>query len=261
MRELSGHVDLLGLGNLLQLLAVNKCEGFLTVKRGQEEQTIHIAEGGIRLLASTAPRIKRVARLARIVMGPQPIMPERLRKILKGERLLGWTLGRLVLADAPVSKRDVEEALRQQVEEEILDMFVWIEAQFEFVEGGAPGHGVRNPLAHLALHANVTSLLLEAARRADEVHQMRRTLTSDDLRLHKLPFEIHADELGEDVVRVDAILPLIDGRRTLRTILEASIYPRFATMRAVHRLLSLGYIKVHDREGQNLLFSKHSRPV
>jgi hypothetical protein len=261
MRELSGHVDLLGLGNLLQLLAVNKCEGFLTVKRGHEEQTIHLSEGGIRLLASTAPRIKRVARLARIVMGPSPILPEQLKKILKGERLLGWTLGHLALANTAVSKQDVEGALRQQVEEEILDMFVWTEAHFEFVEGRAPGEGVRNPLARLALRANVTSLLLEAARRADEVVQMRRTLVSDDLRLHKLPFEIHADELGEDVVRVDAILPLIDGRRTLRTILEASIYPRFATMRAVHRLLTLGYIKVHDRQGQNLLFSGPAPPA
>ena len=55
-----------------------------------------------------------------------------------------------------------------------------------------------------------------------------------------------------DLVRADAILPLVNGRRSLKAILRASIYPRFSTMRAVHKLLSLGYVKARDREGQTV---------
>ena len=54
------------------------------------------------------------------------------------------------------------------------------------------------------------------------------------------------------MIRVDAILPLLNGQRTLKTILEMSIYPKFATMRALHKLLTLGYAKARDREGQTI---------
>ena len=79
--------------------------------------------------------------------------------------------------------------------------------------------------------------------------------------MHKIPREIHADALGEDVVRVDAILPLINGHRTLKAILQASIYPKFATLRAVHKLLTLGYAKAKDRAGETLVMAAAAAPA
>src|SRR6185436_15425334 len=111
------------------------------------------------------------------------------------------------------------------------------------------------PLAALAIRADVTSLLLEAARRADELLQIRKTLPDDGTKVQKIAREIHADQLGEDVVRVDAILPLITGRRTLKAILQSSIYPKFATLRAVHKLLTHGYAKAKDRAGETLVLA------
>lgn len=254
MRDLKGHVDLLGLGNLVQLLSVNKVEGTLTVIKGNEKQAIHFGTTGIRLLSSTVARGKRLAKLARSLS--RPVTPQRLKNLLKKEKLLGWTLGQIALSGGEVRKEDIQEALRKQVEEEILDLFVWSQAAFRFAEGRLPREKAAHPLAALAIHANVTSLLLEAARRADEVLRMRQTLTDDDLKLLKIPREIQADQLGEDLVRVDTILPLIDGRRTLKAIMQASIYPRFATMRAVHKLVMLGYVKAHDREGQTLILTQ-----
>jgi hypothetical protein len=249
MRILKGHVDLVGLGNLLQLLALNKTEGVLAVTRGNEKQAVHLGPEGFRLLSSTVPRVKRLSGLARKLSGPKLITPERLKALLGKEKLLGWTLGHVVFSNETLSKERIREALRLQVEEEILDLFVWDKAVFVFEEGRPTRAKLANPLSAFAIRADVTSLLLEAARRADELLQIRRTLPDDKTRVHKIAREIHADQLGEDVVRVDAILPLINGRRTLKAILQASIYPKFATMRAVHRLLSLGYAKAHDRGG------------
>jgi hypothetical protein len=251
-RDLKGHVDLVGLGNLLQLLSMNKTEGTLSVVRGREKQAIHFGHEGIRLLSSTVARVKRLSKIARKVSGPTLITPERLKKILGKEKLLGWTLGHVIFANEQLSADKIQQALRLQVEEEILDLFVWDQALFAFEEGPLRQSQLSSPLAMLAIRADVTALLLEAARRADELIQIRKTLPADTSKVQKIPREIHADQLGEDVIRVDAILPLINGRRTLKTILEMSIYPKFATMRAVHKLLTLGYAKAKDREGETI---------
>jgi hypothetical protein len=252
MRNLKGHVDLVGLGNLLQLLSMNKHEGVLSVARGREKQSIHFGPEGIRLLTSSVARVKRLSKIARQISGPKLITPDRLKKLLGKEKLLGWTQGHVVFANEQLSKEKIEEALRLQVEEEILDLFVWDKALFAFEEGRPRRAQLAQPLAKLPIRADVTALLLEAARRSDELLQIRKTLPDETAKVQKIPREIHADQLGEDLIRVDAILPLINGRRTLKAILQASIYPKFATMRAVHKLLSLGYAKARDRQGQTL---------
>ena len=254
-RDLKGHVDLVGLGNLLQLLAMRRLEGVLVVTKGRDRQTIHLGPEGIRLLSSTVPRVRRLSRLATKLSGRTLITHERLRKLLGKEKLLGWTLGQIVLANEPLSSSRIHEALRHQVEEEILDLFIWEKALFTFEEVRPSRTQLASPLAGLTIRADVTALLLEAARRADELIRIRRVLPDEGAKVLKLPCEIHADQLGEDVVRVDAILPLINGHRTLRAILEASIYPRFATMRAIHKLLQLGYAKARDRAGQTLVLT------
>lgn len=252
-RLLKGHVDLVGLGNLLQLLSMNKTEGVLSVIRGGEKQSVHLGPEGIRLLSSTVPRVRRLSKLATKLSGPKLITSVRLKRLLGKEKLLGWTLGHVLFANEELTKERIQQALRLQVEEEVLDLFVWDEAVFAFEEGHPSRAQLSNPLASFAIRADVTSLLLEAARRADELIQIRQTLPDDKTRVHKIPREIHADQLGEDLVRVDAILPLINGRRSLKSILESSIYPKFATMRAIHKLLSLGYAKAHDRGGETVM--------
>ncbi|HEX7901540.1 MAG TPA: DUF4388 domain-containing protein [Planctomycetota bacterium] len=244
MRYLKGHVDLVGLGQLLQDLSTHKAEGFLGLARGKDRQTVHVGPGGIRLLSSSLARVKRIARIARRALGARPMTADQLRGLLKKEKLLGWSLGQLALSEAPLRREDVEDALRRQVEEEVLDLFMWSQATFEFKEGKLTSAKAKEPLAHLELRANVTSLLLEAARREDETRQIKQALGDERGTLRKVRREFHADVLGEDVVRADAILPLINGRRTLKAVLRASIYPIFSTLRAVHTLRTAGYVEV-----------------
>jgi len=254
-RDLKGHVDLVGLGNLLQLLSMNKTEGILAVAKGGEKQSIHFGHDGIRLLSSTVPRVRRLSKLATKLSGRTLITPERLKNLLGKEKLLGWTLGHVVFANEQLSTEKIHEALRHQIEEEILDLFVWDKALFSFEEIRPSRTQLSSPLASIPIRADVTALLLEAARRSDELLQIRKTLPDDATKVQKLPREIHADELGEDVVRVDAILPLINGHRTLKAILQSSIYPKFATLRAVHKLLTLGYAKAKGRTGDTLVLA------
>jgi hypothetical protein len=244
MRFIRGHVDLVGLAQLLQDLNTHQAEGFLTLARGSDKQTLHIAPAGLRLVGSSVPRVKRFARIAAATLGKKTPKADALHKLLKKEKLLGWSLGHLAFADAAPARERIEEALRHQVEEEALDLFMWTKAMFDFAEGRLPKARAREPLASLELRTNLTSLLLEAARREDEVRRIREALGDERLAPRRVPREMHADALGEDVVRADAILPLINGRRSIRGILGNSIYPIYSTLKAIDVLLTAGYIEL-----------------
>jgi hypothetical protein len=258
MPILKGDVEILGLGNLLQLLAMNRKEGVLTLIRDNDRKTIHFAARGMRLLSTS---MKRVNKLGKILLRRKRISKDDLDALLKEQKLLGWKLGQIAVESGLVQKKDVEEALREQIEEEIFDMFMWKEAAFEFVEGKAPKIEENNPLSGLTFDANVMSLILEAARRADELLMIRRILTDDDMTLTKFSFEIQADELGQDMETVDEILPVINGRRSVREVVNASSFPRFVTMRAIYRLLVLGYIKAQDRKGNTVKVATTAQQV
>jgi len=259
MGILKGDVDILGLGNLLQLLSMNKREGILTLYKDMERKTIYFAPYSIRLLSST---MKRINKLGKILLRRKQINKEDLDALLKEQKLLGWKLGQIAVSSGLVKKKDVEEALREQIEEEVFDMFMWNDAAFEFEEGKRPRSEEADPLAGLRFDTNVTTLLLEAARRTDELLMTRRILDDDEMVLQKFPFDIRADELGEDLPAIDSIAPLVNGRRTLKEIVQQSIYPRFQTMRALVKLFTLGYVKAHDRKGQPIRIptaSEHAR--
>ncbi len=249
MRTLKGDVDLLGLGNLLQLLSMNRLEGILTLIQDDDRKSVHFGPQGIRLLFSS---MRRINKLGKILLRRRRISKEDLDALLKEQRLLGWKLGQVALTSGLVRKEDVETALMEQIEEEVFDLFMWTDARFEFQEGKAPPRDAEHPLGDITFGKNVTSLVLEAATRADEYLRIRTILVDDDLTLHKLPFEVQADELGDDIETIDHLIPLLNGRRTVREITAMSIFPRFTTLRALYRLLTLGYIKAKNRRGDTV---------
>ncbi len=246
MGILRGDVDILGLGNLLQLLAMNKREGVLTLSRGTARKTLHFGPQGMRLLSSSMRRINKVGR---ILLRRRRIKAGDLEQLLREQKLLGWKLGQTAVASGLVKKRDVEEALREQVEEEIFDMFMWDGAGFEFVEGARTPHPLDGPLASLTVEAHVTALVLEAARRADELLLIRRTLNDDEMVLRTTGAPLNPEALGGIYEAAVSIFRLIDGERTLRQIVAASICPRFMTMQAVYRLFTGGFVGGQDRRG------------
>jgi hypothetical protein len=257
MGILKGDVDIVGLGNLLQLLSMNKREGVLTLYKGMAKKTIHFGPQGIRLLSSN---MRRINKLGKILLRRRRITQSDLDALIKEQKLLGWKLGQIAVTSGLVKKKDVEEALREQVEEEIFDMFMWAGAAFDFEEGKIPRDQANTPLAALAFEANMTSLVLEAARRADELLQIRTILDDEDMVLHRTPLDIHADRLADNLETADSILKLINGRHTLGDIINGSIYPRFLTMRALYHLFTLGYVKGQDRRGQPVRIAILRRP-
>ena len=73
--------------------------------------------------------------------------------------------------------------------------------------------------------------------------------------------------LGEILIRTGKITRdqldelLAEQRRTVREVVNASTYPRFVSMRAIYRLLVLGYIKAQDRKGNTVKVAPAAQSV
>src|SRR6185503_15996556 len=99
---------------------------------------------------------------------------------------------------------------RKQVAEEVYELFSWTGAQFEFrllSEGAPPTDD--GPRSAIVLDGNVVGLMLEAARRTDELQQIRLLISDDRLVpvLTELPATL--DDPGIDRPAVEEIIPLV----------------------------------------------------
>ncbi len=256
MGLLKGDVDVLGLGTLLQTLSMNRREGVLTLFRNLDKKSIYFGSGSMRLLSTT---MRRVNQLGKILLRRKKLSQEDLKKLLDEQKMLGWKLGLIAVNSGKITKKDLEESLREQIEEEIFDMFMWAGAAFEFVEG-PPRHKSDNPLAEFTFDTNITSIALEAARRADELLQIRQLVSDESLALARLPKEIKAADVAEVLDTVKGVLPLINGTRSVRDIVASSIFPRFATLRAIYTLLAKGYVKAYNATGTIRVVHRPPKP-
>jgi CheY-like chemotaxis protein len=147
-----------------------------------------------------------------------------------------------------LSKDSLDSALREQVAEEIYDLFTWADSTFEFVETFVdPAPAEESPLAKAVLDANVMSIMIEAARRMDELERIRSVIPDERLVPKQMELPVSFDDLGLDRQAVEEILPLADGSRSIDRIIEESLYPKFTVLRTLYGLSERGILKIRDR--------------
>ena len=100
MRMLKGDVDVLGLGTLLQGLAMRGCEGVLTVVRGTNRKMIHLGPKGMKLHSTSMQRINKVGN---ILLRRKKLSTEDLKTLLEEQRLLHWKFGHLAVDSGKVT--------------------------------------------------------------------------------------------------------------------------------------------------------------
>jgi len=152
-----------------------------------------------------------------------------------------------------VSKQDIQNALREQVQEEIYDLFTWNEAQFEFEEEPAPPPSPDNPMYEIVLDANPTSILLEASRRADEMQMVMKVVRNEALVPFRTTRVFSPQGLPLPPDLLSAVYREINGRAGVAEVVRRSLFPRFDALRAMYVLLSKGFAKVVDREGATMM--------
>jgi CheY-like chemotaxis protein len=245
MGKIRGDVDVLGIANLLQVLSNNGCEGYLTIAQDGQKKVIEFTSRGIRLVSGA----RRTNPLGEILLRSGKITREQLDDLLVQQRKTGKPLGEIVAETGLLSKAVIDGALREQVSEEIYDLFTWLEATFEFITlgGDDPAPPDQGLLATVVLDQTVMSIMLEAARRVDELSRIQAVIPDVRLIAERLELPATLDDPGLDRDALEEILPLVDGEKSVGEIIEESLYPKFTVLRTLYGLAQRGVVKIRAR--------------
>jgi hypothetical protein len=228
---LAGDLKSVPLADILMLLHNTSKTGALRCTRGEVSKTLEW-EGGEIVFARSSMHEDR---LDAYLLTHGTITEEQLRaaESVVGKRRLGATMVRLgVLTQAML-----EEAVKGHVSEIVYSLFHWKDGAVEFSEGDPP-------IEKIMLDAGVLNLILESARRLDEWALVREKIQSDQVVLTPLKTVEEASTAADlsDIER--DVLGWVNGRRTVRKVVDAAGHGEFEVWQALHALLSVGLLRV-----------------
>lgn len=230
---IKGSLKEASLPDVLQLLALGKKTGCLAIADRQNFGYIYFDEGRI-CYASIVNRRDRIGDLLRknqLVTNEQLDEAIRVQEIHRERRL-----GDILIELGFVTKEQLERLLYLQIEEAVYHLFTWSQGTFNFEAGVRPERQV------YTVSINPESLLLEGARRVDEWSQIEKKIPSFDLIFVVDPAHLP----GEDVELSTAqrrILPLLDGSRDVRQVMDECSLIEFDAATALFGLITAGYVR------------------
>ena len=217
MGELRGDVSILSFADLLQHLSSRQSAGTLSITQGQSQKSIYISPDGMRLVSTST---RKTSSLGEILIRTRKISRVQLDQLLVEQKQTGKRLGELVSRDGLVTKTDIETALREQSQEEIYDLFSWTEARFEFKEGAPPPKPKDFPLADVIVDASPTSVMLEAARRADELQVIKKALRDESMIPIRTTKAFEPEKLGLGPDLITAVYQQVNGRVGISEVIQ-----------------------------------------
>ena len=229
---LGGDIRFIPLADVMLLLHNNGRTGSMRCSRAGVTKTMEWEKGELVFARSTAPG----DRLGAFLMARGLVTAGQLQQadpMVGSQDRLGKALVRL----GALTPSALWEAVRGQMTEIIYSLFHWKDGLFEFREGDPPQEKI-------ALNISLMNLIMEGTRRLDEWSRVREKIQSD--RVVLAPVKALEEALRgvklSDLERT--ALGLVDGRRTVREVIDLVAREEFESWQALHALLSAGVIRV-----------------
>ncbi len=230
---IKGSLKEASLPDVLQLLALGKKTGCLAVADRQNFGYIYFEDGRI-CYASIVNRRDRIGDLLRknqLVTSEQLDQAIHLQEVHRDRRL-----GDILIELGAVSREQLERLLFLQIEEAVYHLFTWVQGTFNFEAGVKPEQQV------FTVSINPESLLLEGARRVDEWSQIEKKIPSFDIIFAVDPAHAPGDDVDLSTHQ-RRILPLLDGTRDVRQVIDECSLVEFEAAQALYGLITAGYVR------------------
>ncbi|MFN2525066.1 MAG: DUF4388 domain-containing protein [Actinomycetota bacterium] len=232
---LQGTLDDFSLPDMLRLMSYARKTGRLDIKRNAGTGKLYFRDGNVYYAESSLskePLGQKLIRAGALTEG-------QLVKALDRHADTGERVGQILVNAKYVSEEQLQNALRQQIEDSVFDLLRWELGDFSWeprVEADV----------EVSLAVSVENLIMEASRRLDELEIIRRKIPSAQavLRMSAAPPE------GAAEINITPpewrILVLVDGIRTVAAIAAMVGLDEFEAMRTLYGLVSAGLIEVAD---------------
>jgi CheY-like chemotaxis protein len=226
---LSGDIASIPIGEILQVLQMQRQTGLLEVTNGKVEISIVLRDGFIDLAMSKGASME--FRIGRYFIESGKLTPQQLDDAVQlssaSRQLLGDTLKQMGLLE----EDDLHKALMRQTSEMIYEVLRWPRGRFMLLRD------VLVPEADDAkLGLPVAAIVMEGFRRVDEWRMIEASIHFDEVLLRNEPA---ISTLGpEELTRNErSVLEAVDGKRSVREIIAETHQSSFDTCKTFYRLL------------------------
>lgn len=235
-----GNLSEAGLADVLQLIGLGQKTGCLSVAHASPDGphafgSIWFVHG--RIVQATL--VNRRDRLGDLLVRAGVLDEADLRAALveqAGEPEA--RLGEILLRRGAVDRATLDAHRRLQVEETVHQLLAWTQGSFSFEAE------VRCDARDAVVALDPGTLLLEAARRADEATVVATIVPGSDAIFTPIAAPVDVAELTSDARRV---LPLVDGRRDVRRLADDAGIGEHAAAKALYDLVQRGLARRSGR--------------
>jgi tetratricopeptide (TPR) repeat protein len=230
---IKGSLREASLPDVLQLLAMGQKTGCLSVTDRSSFGYIYFDRGRI----SYASIVNRRDRLGDMLVKARIIEPEQLERAIQAQanEQRDKRLGEILVQQGAISRDDLHHYVRVQIEEAVYFLFTWTQGTFSFEADVRPEEN------EVLVTINPESLLLEGARRVDEWSLIDKKVPSFDI-----IFGLDRERLDASAAQLtpvqERLLPLIDGRRDVTALVEASGIGEFEVGKALYGLATAAFL-------------------
>jgi len=222
---LRGTLDELGFPHLLHHLHGLRATGVLLVSNGRKRKAIQLRDGyPVAVQSNLVGECFGNLLMRRGVLDRQAL-DESLRRVKRGEGLQG----QILVAMEALTEEQVSDALREQAEEKLFEIFEWTTGSFQFEVGGRLKRG-----NELALDASPANIVLRGVRQ-----RMPLAVVDGYLRERSRSFLVPGEspfyrtqDIGLDVEE-EAFLASVDGTRRVSDLVAGSDEPMRRTLFAL----------------------------
>jgi hypothetical protein len=234
-------VSVLSFSDLFVHLFNSGKSGILTVYQGSMKKSFYVDAEGVSLLATTG----QARSMGEMLLRTRKITRAQLDQLLDEKAVSGRRLADLVQGRGLLTEEDVRTAKRDHIEEELHEVFTWTDAVCEFADAPRP-RMIENFYDGVVVSKAATALMLESARRSDELSRIMSDLRDEQL----VPMSVKGwnGEPLEDVPTdlLYSVYRGIDGRSNLAEVVRRSLYPRLEALRALHAFVLHKFVRLTD---------------
>ena len=230
---LKGNIKDISLVRILVSLNRNRKTGILTVSPSSVTKNIYLNMGDVIFASSTYED----DRLGEMLLKAGKITVDQYDKAVVLLKSTGKRLGAILVELGYLTPKEIFWGLKYQVNEIIQSMFLMEDAAYEFREGAIPAQEV------ISLKMSMGNLIYAGVNRIINWTRIRNEMpdTASVFKLTDDPLSLFQDiELSSQDKK---ILSLIDGRKTIKEVIDCSWMGSFEALKILYVLWSIGMIE------------------
>jgi hypothetical protein len=238
--SLTGNIKDVGIPKIFVCLNRNRKTGILTVKTPSFTKKIYLHKGDAVFASST----DEDDRLGETLIKMGKITLEQYDRSAELLKKTGKRQGDILVELGYLTPQDIIWGVKYQVKDIIYSLFQLQDAEYEFIEKEISSAGL------VSLKMSMGNLIYEGVKRIDNLNRIRKELPEVNtvLKLSTDPISLFQDVVLSPFDK--KILFMIDGKKTVKELIDTSFMNSFQAMKTLYILYSAGIVeeKKNDTE-------------